>query len=180
MSTLSWPRSPGRPHRRKPRQTFSIAEDHGLVGLVQRLGEHDWTTVASQMPGRTARQCRDRWKCYLSPQLSTEEWSESEDQMLIDEYSRIGPRWTTIASAMKRRSEVAVKNRWKLLRRRTKGGSFPTRERSPPDVRDRLPRAQRPSMPSLPSPEPPVDPTAVQRELEIFFQSLGTPVGRKG
>jgi hypothetical protein len=171
------------PSDRKPRQVFNLAEDRTLAGLVQRLGDHDWATVASEMPGRTPRQCRDRWKCYLSPQLSNEQWSPAEDQMLIDQYSRVGPRWTAIAALMRRRSEVAVKNRWKLLHRRKKGGLFRAPEGAPPDVRT---EAQRPSMPPLALPEPRGGPTAAQRELEDFFQSLETPAvalrraGRQG
>lgn len=116
---------------RKARQTFTTAEDELLTQLVGKLGEYDWNAVAQQMPGRTPRQCRDRWKGYLAPNLSSEEWSRQEDQMLIEHFNKHGPRWSMISSFIKGRSEVAVKNRWKLLFRRSKGAII---GRSPPTV----------------------------------------------
>jgi hypothetical protein len=156
---------------RKPRHTFTVSEDHTLSGLVTRLGDNDWTTVASQMPGRTPRQCRDRWKCYLSPHVSNDKWTENEDQVLIEEYGRIGPRWSVIAGALKRRSEVAVKNRWKLLYRRTKGSLFAQaeQEQAAPLPEPELGRIM---MPALRMPEVSGGPTASQKDLEAFFRSL--------
>lgn len=36
-------------------------EDAQLTQLVQQLGEGNWIRIATQMPGRSNRQCRERW-----------------------------------------------------------------------------------------------------------------------
>lgn len=104
----------------KPRRTFTSEEDKLLRDLVAQFGEFNWSVIASQMTGRTSRQCRDRWKGYLSPTISTEEWTEVEDAFLQQQYKVWGPRWSKISQLMDGRSEIAVKNRWKLLTRRSK------------------------------------------------------------
>jgi hypothetical protein len=166
------------PKLRKPRQNFSTAEDQALLQLVSCLGEFDWNAIAHQMPGRSARQCRDRWKGYLSPYLSNDAWTAAEDQVLMDQWSKLGPRWSMIASILKGRSEVSVKNRWKLLCRRKT--AIPASSPEPPvgDVPMVFEPPKLPSVSNCPSMPMPVDfvtpttTTAAQKELEAFFNSL--------
>ena len=100
----------------KIRQAFTIVEDATLQSLVQQFGENNnWSTIAQFMPNRNARQCRDRWRGYLRPSLSTKTWTEEEDRILIQKYTEFGPRWTIIGKFIPSRSEVAIKSRWKLL-----------------------------------------------------------------
>ena len=35
--------------------------------LVQKLGAGNWSTIASYIPGRVGKQCRERWLNYLRP-----------------------------------------------------------------------------------------------------------------
>jgi hypothetical protein len=53
-----------RPGRTKFR--FTPHEDDILTCLVLRHGVSSWLTIAARMPGRNARQCRDRWNHYLA------------------------------------------------------------------------------------------------------------------
>jgi hypothetical protein len=145
---------------RKPRQTFTSLEDKVLSDLVRVFGENEWGAIAAQMPGRTPRQCRDRWRGYLAPTLTTEEWTPGEDRLLLAEYDKVGPRWSLISHVLKRRSEVAVKNRGKLLNRRSRGAIF---EWAPDG---------HPMTGSLPMPACVADQPANQRALEAFFSSL--------
>jgi hypothetical protein len=49
-----------------PRRTrFKPDEDRALTELVYRHGVQNWHRIASLMPRRNARQCRDRWNHYL-------------------------------------------------------------------------------------------------------------------
>ena len=43
------------------RVRFSQEEDDQLRRLVEANGIKNWSLIAEQMPGRTARQCRERW-----------------------------------------------------------------------------------------------------------------------
>jgi hypothetical protein len=61
---------------------FSHQEDTLLRELVSQYGDNSWENVAQNMPGRKARQCRERWKHYLSASNYTP-WTPIEDQILI-------------------------------------------------------------------------------------------------
>jgi hypothetical protein len=103
---------------RRQKSAFSAAEDQALTMLVQRLGENNWHDIESEMPGRSARQCRERWCLYLSPEVSSRAWTPDEDALLIRLYSFIGPKWTVIAKQFESRSANNVKNRQKQLQRK--------------------------------------------------------------
>ncbi|KAH0792087.1 Myb-like DNA-binding domain containing protein [Histomonas meleagridis] len=97
------------------RQMFSAEEDFMLKNLVARFGDKDWKIIAENMPNRTTKQCRERYKNYLSPNIRNDPWTPEEDKILIQKYSELGPKWSTIASFLDRRSDVNIKNRWTSL-----------------------------------------------------------------
>ena len=51
------------------RHKFTKAEDDLLKQLVLKYGETNWMAVAAQMKTRTPRQCRERYKNYLSDKI---------------------------------------------------------------------------------------------------------------
>lgn len=105
-----------RPERQKKiRHAFSQSEDENLRKLVEEYGENNWTLIASNMPHRNARQCRDRWRCYLRPSLVTTEWTEEEDKLLLQKYYEYGTKFSVIGRFLPNRSEVSLKNRLRLL-----------------------------------------------------------------
>jgi hypothetical protein len=97
------------------RHMFSQEEDEHLRQLVTQLGDRDWKTIAKQMPNRTTRQCRERYKNYLSPELRNAPWSPAEDALLMDRFAEFGPKWATLATFFNGRSDVSLKNRWTVL-----------------------------------------------------------------
>jgi hypothetical protein len=101
------------PHKHmNPRRKFTVDEDLRLRSLVEQIGSRHWETVASFMPGRTARQCRDRYKNYLVESLVAAPWTPEEDQVLQAKHAEIGPKWVEISRHLSGRSGNAVKNRW--------------------------------------------------------------------
>jgi hypothetical protein len=97
------------------RQKFSTEEDDALRGLVARLGDNNWTQVSLELGTRSARQCRERFRNYLSPNLKTEPWTDAEDQLLVDKVTTLGPKWAIIVGSFPTRSKVSLKNRWAQL-----------------------------------------------------------------
>jgi hypothetical protein len=95
-----------------PRQKFSASEDEALVSAVSRWGACNWQHIAQQIPGRTARQCRDRFANYLAPSLTQDPWAWAEDRIILDRFNQIGPHWSQIAHFLPGRSANAIKNRW--------------------------------------------------------------------
>ena len=106
---------------RKRRQPFTPDEDQKLRTVVNTFGENDWHVICKFMNGRTARQCRDRWREYLMPSLKLTEWTPEEDMILIEKIKECGKKWSVICLSLKGRSETAAKNRWRLLERRRMG-----------------------------------------------------------
>lgn len=97
---------------------FTEEEDQALKDLVEEHGTNDWLTIASAMPRRNARQCRDRWMNYLQPDLDTSQWTAAEDARLLDLHSQLGSRWVQITRAFPNRTDTMIKNRFHVLQRR--------------------------------------------------------------
>lgn len=104
----------GKPH---PKEKFTPAEDVKLRALVQFLGTSSWNKVAEYMGTRNARQCRDRYKNYLAPNLSTRPWTLEDDEKLNNLINTMGRKWSQIAKEFPGRTDINIKSRWMLLQR---------------------------------------------------------------
>jgi hypothetical protein len=94
------------------REKFLPEEDAKLRALVQAHGTHAWDRIAMQMPDRNPRQCRDRWKHYLSSEKSRLAWTAEEDELLYQKMHAIGPKWTMLSQFFPGRTDMQVKSRW--------------------------------------------------------------------
>jgi hypothetical protein len=86
-----------------------------LKQIVERDTTMNWNQIARMMPGRTARQVRERYKNYLSPRLNNSSWTETEDELLRQKFAEHGPRWAVLKNFFPGRTDVNVKNRWATL-----------------------------------------------------------------
>jgi hypothetical protein len=100
------------PRQISQRRKFTIDEDSHLRSLVDRFGSKNWDDIARFVPGRTARQCRDRYKNYLIESIVQAPWTREEDAIVIDRYRQFGPKWAEISRYLSGRSGNHVKNRW--------------------------------------------------------------------
>jgi hypothetical protein len=103
---------------RQPHSKFSAAEDAQLRTLVDSFGEHDWYAISLRMPGRSSRQCKERWVNYLTPSLNTAAWTAEEDDLLLAKQREYGSRWALIATFFPNRTDGMVKNRFNRILRR--------------------------------------------------------------
>ncbi|KAK8881925.1 hypothetical protein M9Y10_044563 [Tritrichomonas musculus] len=101
--------------KKASRQKFSPEEDQKLKELVLELGESNWNEVSNRLGTRSARQCRERFKNYLSPSIKNDPWSEEDDLKLRSKFLEFGPKWSQIARFFPSRSEVNIKNHWARL-----------------------------------------------------------------
>jgi hypothetical protein len=106
-------------HSRRPKSKFEPFEDSLLLEVVSRLGASNWSQIAAHIPGRNARQCRERWTNYVNPNLVKNEWTEAEDEILLQTYQEVGPKWFVIAGFLPGRGKNNVKNRYFMLQHRT-------------------------------------------------------------
>jgi hypothetical protein len=123
---------PGSPDRRSNfRQKFTVDEDVQLRATVEQLGTKNWDDIAAQLPGRSARQCRDRYQNYLVESLVDYPWTPEEDAILCEKVRQIGPHWVAIAKYLHGRSGNHVKNRW---HKHLSKVEFPPQVAGPPAV----------------------------------------------
>ena len=100
------------PRSESKRVKFTKQEDAILLEQVNKLGAKKWNTIAQALPGRTSRQCRDRFMNYLNNSLVNGPWTEDEDILLEQKYEEYGPQWSFITTFFKGRSSNNIKNRW--------------------------------------------------------------------
>jgi hypothetical protein len=97
------------------RHKFQKYEDELLRQLVEKYGDRNWNLISRFMSRRNARQCRERYKNYLSPNFRNSPWTADEEELLAGKVKEIGPKWSVIARLFEARSEVNVKNHWAAI-----------------------------------------------------------------
>ena len=119
----------------KKKSPFTIEEDNKLKRLVSQYDDNEWAKVAMLMEGRTQRQCRERYKHYLSPNVNNGKWTEDEDKLLLEKYDIYGPKWAIISKYFKSRTDINIKNRWiVLMRRNALVKSYKSQQNERPDI----------------------------------------------
>lgn len=162
-----------RPH---PRMKFTPIEDNLLIKLIHENGTNNWENIARLMPNRNARQCRERWINYLSPNISNEPWTQAEDVLLEQKFYEFGAKWVKISKFFKNRTDTMLKNRWLVLRRRAKKLLTKTQQAQAP-VQPEAPKE--PPQPKQPPP-PPEKPSIKLPSLhEILPKNFPLPIPPK-
>ncbi|GBG30654.1 Transcription factor MYB118 [Hondaea fermentalgiana] len=76
-----------------------------------------WAHIAERMSERTAKQCRERWRNSVDPNITQSKWTVREDLLLLKLHEEMGNKWSTIASHLQGRTENGVKTRHKSIMR---------------------------------------------------------------
>jgi len=95
---------------------WSASEDEVLKEAVAELGT-EWKEVSKRVYGRSAKQCRDRFKLKLDPSINHSPFSPEEEKQLLDLHQKLGRQWTKIAKLMPGRTENSVKSKFASLDR---------------------------------------------------------------
>ena len=94
------------------KRSFSPQEDQRLIDLVNLFGISNWKVISQNFPGRTQRQCRERYKTYLAPGISKDPWTPEEDELLKQKFDEYGPKWSVISKYFIGRTDNNLKNRY--------------------------------------------------------------------
>ena len=97
-----------------PNNTWSQLEDLLLKEQILKYGTNNWVFISKLIPGRLARQCRDRWHNVLDPNIVRRPWTRAEDEFIVEMQGKIGSKWAKM-SKMKPlfgRTVSHIKNRF--------------------------------------------------------------------
>lgn len=72
-------------------------EEDAMLSLAMSKGLKNWGKIAEKVPGRTSKQCRERWNHYLRPGVVKTPFSASEDKALKELYEIYGNQWSAIS-----------------------------------------------------------------------------------
>jgi hypothetical protein len=98
--------------------TWTEDEDNKLKNAVQMHGCKDWVAISALVPGRTKRQCCNRWENALNPSIALTagrkgKWTVDEDKKLKDAVTMHGgKKWDAIATLVPGRAKKQCRDRW--------------------------------------------------------------------
>jgi len=171
---------------------WSPEEDEALTKLVALHGIKGWSLIASKLPGRIGKQCRERWFNHLDPNIKKDAWSPEDDATIMAAVAGIGPKWAEIAKLLHGRSDNAIKNRYNSsIRKKTRRdsssvedslGSSSSISSSPDEAGTPLrpsPQASGCAMDAQPDPHRPLSESFLNPLVEatLALSSLASPRG---
>ncbi|KAI8596878.1 hypothetical protein EDD21DRAFT_342989 [Dissophora ornata] len=82
---------------------------------METFGEADWGLIASQVPGRTANQCRNNWKYGRTHHVQKldEPWTDKDRERLKLAVDRFGSKkWTLISEFVVGKTPAQCRMEW--------------------------------------------------------------------
>lgn len=94
------------------RQKFSESDDEKLLNLVEEHGEDNWKLISKCMGNKTQRQCRERYRNYVNPDINKSPWTVEEEELLLKKHEELGSKWSQLKKYFYKRTDVNIKNHY--------------------------------------------------------------------
>ena len=103
--------------KREKSRPWSNYEDQRLIAGIMRYGLDNWTSISRFVGNsRTRAQCSQRWTRGLDPKISKAQWTQQEENALMQLIQIHGNKaWTIISVHMRNRSDVQCRYKYKQL-----------------------------------------------------------------
>lgn len=106
------------------RRHWTRTEDEAISELINKHGIKKWSLIAKKLredfgvPGRSGKQCRERWRNYLDPMLSRSQITPEEEQKIFLGQRKYGNKWSEISKLLPGRRDNVIKNHFYSTLRR--------------------------------------------------------------
>jgi hypothetical protein len=104
----------------KKRIHFTPDEDTIIIRLVSIYGTDQWKFISEFINNKTPRQCRERFRNHLSPNVKNLPWNVEEISNLMTLVQLYGTKWNVLTSYFPGRSQTDIKNKWNSLSKNPK------------------------------------------------------------
>ncbi|KAJ3423400.1 myb protein-related [Anaeramoeba flamelloides] len=92
--------------------SWSKTEDQLLIKAKKENPNELWSIISQFVPGRNSKQCNERYKNVLDPNINRSPFCEKEIELIIEKQKIYGNSWKKIVIYFDRRTENMIKNLW--------------------------------------------------------------------